>query len=241
MKIGVIGAGAIGKTLAWLARSKGHDVTIANSRGPKTLASLAEEIGVTAVTAHQAAMAEDMVVLAVPQKAVLDLSSDLFAVKADASVIVDTGNYYPKTRDGVIAEIESGMLDSEWVARRIGRPIVKAFNMITATDLATGGRESGVRGRIAIAVAGDELAAKACVSTLIDQIGFDPVDTGALSESWRQQPGTIGYCHGYDAIRLRAAMAATDPSRIAEYRQDSDAFGSELLKIFGSAAAVGAV
>ena len=241
MKIGVIGAGAIGKTLAWLARSKGHDVTIANSRGPRTLASLAEEIGVTAVTAHQAATAEDMVVLAVPQRAVLDLPPDLFAVKAEASVIVDTGNYYPKTRDGVIAEIESGMLDSEWVARQIGRPIVKAFNMITATDLATGGRESGTRGRIAIAVAGDELAAKARVSMLIDQIGFDPVDTGALSESWRQQPGTIGYCHGYDAIRLRAAMAATASSRIAEYRQDSDAFGSELVKVFGSAAAAGAV
>ena len=241
MKIGVIGAGAIGKTLARLARSKGHDVTIANSRGPKTIASLAEEIGVTAVTAHQAAMAEDIVVLTIPQKAVLDLSADLFAVKADASVIVDTGNYYPRARDGVIAEIESGMLDSEWVARQIGQSIVKAFNMITATDLATGGRESGTPGRIAIAVAGDELAAKARVSTLIDQIGFDPVDTGALSESWRQQPGTIGYCHGYDATRLRAAMAATDPSRIAEYRQDSDAFGSELVKIFGSAAAAGAV
>ena len=113
--------------------------------------------------------------------------------------------------------------------------------MITATDLATGGRESGTSGRIAIAVAGDELAAKARVSTLIDQIGFDPVDTGALSESWRQQPGTIGYCHGFDARWLRAAMAATCPSRIAEYRQDSDAFGTELLKIFGSAAAVGAV
>lgn len=241
MKIGVIGAGAIGKTLARLARSKGHDVTIANSRGPKTIASLAEEIGVTAVTAHQAAMAEDIVVLTIPQKAVLDLSADLFAVKADASVIVDTGNYYPRARDGVIAEIESGMLDSEWVARQIGQSIVKAFNMITATDLATGGRQSGTHGRIAIAVAGDELAAKARVSTLIDQIGFDPVDTGALSESWRQQPGTIGYCHGYDATRLRAAMAATDPSRIAEYRQDSDAFGSELVKIFGSAAAAGAV
>ncbi len=240
MKIGVIGAGLIGGTVARLARLAGHDVVIANSRGPETLMALAQEIGARAVPVREAAMAGDIVVLSIPQRAVASLSPELFAAAPAGAAIVDTGNYYPQTRDGIIAGIDGGMLDSEWVAGKIGRPVVKAFNMIKAHSLATRGTKPGTPGRIAIAVAGDDVDQRVCVAALIDQIGFDAVDAGPLAESWRLQPGTIGYCHNYDALTLRAALAATNKSWIAHYRQESDAFATEQVKLFGSIAAVGA-
>jgi predicted dinucleotide-binding enzyme len=239
MKIGVIGVGHIGKTVARLASAAGHEVMIANSRGSQTLLEIAAEIGARAVEVHEAALADDIVVLSIPQQAVANLPQDLFNATPRTATIVDTGNYYPRARDGAIAEIEEGMLDSEWVAQRIGRPVVKAFNMIKAHSLAAGGREPGALGRIAIAIAGDDAEARGRVATLIDQIGFDPVDGGALPESWRQQPGTIGYCHDYDALLLRAALAATDRSRIAQYRQDGDTFAIEIGKLLGGMDAVG--
>ncbi len=240
MKIGVIGAGLIGGTVARLARLAGHEVMIANARGPETLEALAREIGARAVPAREAALAADIVVLSIPQRAVAALTPELFAATPKTTAIVDTGNYYPQTRDGLIAEIEDGMLESEWVARKIGRPVVKAFNMIKAHSLATGGTKPGTPGRIAIGVAGDDVDHRSRVARLIDEIGFDAVDAGPLSESWRLQPGTIGYCHNYDALTLRAALAATNKAWIAHYRRDNDAFASEQVKLFGSIAAVGA-
>jgi predicted dinucleotide-binding enzyme len=240
MKIGVIGSGLIGGTVARLASLAGHDVTIANSRAPDTLEELARDIGARAVWASEAAAAEDIVILSIPQAAVASLPAELFAATPAGAAIVDTGNYYPATRDGAIAAIDDGLLDSEWVASRIGRPVVKAFNMIKARSLATNGSAPGTPERIAIAVAGDDPETRARVAALIDDIGFDPVDGGTLSESWRMQPGTIGYCHDYDALTLRAALAAGNPDRIADYRRDGDAFGSELVKLLGSVEAVGA-
>lgn len=240
MNIGVIGAGLIGGTVARLASAAGHEVRIANSRAPETLREMARELGANAVSAREAAMAEDIIVLSIPQAAIAALPPGLFEATPRTAVVIDTGNYYPRTRDGVIGEIDDGMLDSEWVAGRIGRPVVKAFNMIKARSLATGGCERGTPGRIAIAISGDDPEAKARVAMLIDEIGFDPLDSGPLSESWRQQPGTIGYCHDYDVLTLRAALAATERSRIDQYRRDADAFASELVKLLGSVAAVGA-
>jgi predicted dinucleotide-binding enzyme len=240
MNIGVIGAGLIGGTVARLASVAGHAVMIANSRGPATLEELAWQIGAKAVSADEAAKAEDFVILSIPQKAVSSLSPGLFEATPGTAVIVDTGNYYPRARDGIIAEIEDGMSESEWVAGRIGRPVVKAFNMIKARSLATAGSAPGTRHRIAIAIAGDDPSAKARLSMLIDQIGFDVVDAGPLSESWRLQPGTIGYCHDYDALTLRAALTATDHSHTVRYRRDAEAFAIEQIKLLGSIEAVGA-
>jgi predicted dinucleotide-binding enzyme len=239
MKIGVIGAGHIGKAVARLASAVGHDVVIANSRGPETMAEIARETGARAVSIQEAAMATDIVVLAIPQAAVVSLSPALFEATPETAAIVDTGNYYPQARDGVIPEIDGGVLDSEWVASRIGRPVIKAFNMLKAHSLAYLGKAPGTPERIAIAISGDDQSKKDKVATLIDQIGFDVVDSGPLSESWRHQVGTIGYCHDYDALTLRAALAATDGSRIAQYRADGDAFGRELVKLLGSVDAVG--
>src|SRR5215212_7216989 len=160
MDIGIIGSGNIGGTLARHLTALGHQVSIANSRGPASLAALAAETGATAATVEQAAHAHDVVIIAVPEKAVPHLPRDILA--ATLAVVVDTGNYYP-SRDGRIAEIEGGLAESEWVARVLGRPVVKAFNNIVADSLATRGLPAGAPGRICLSVAGDEERAKQVV------------------------------------------------------------------------------
>jgi predicted dinucleotide-binding enzyme len=216
MKIGIIGAGHIGGTLARRLTSLGHDVTIANSRGPETLAALATETGAVAATTRDAARDKDLVIVAIPEKSVRDLPKDLFA-SGKATVIVDTGNYYPK-RDGRIAAIEDGVPESKWVSQQLGQPVVKAFNTIYAQHLLERGRAADQAGRIALPVAGDDAAAKATVIRLIDELGFDGVDAGTLSESWRQQPGSPCYGADLDAEGLRRALDATRRERSSEFR-----------------------
>src|SRR4051794_32854049 len=154
MEIGIVGSGNIGSTLARHLTALGHQVSIANSRGPASLAALATETGATAATVEQAAHAQNLVIIAVPEKAVPQLPPNMLA--ATSAVVVDTGNYYP-ARDGRIAEIDGGLSDSEWVARVLGRPVVKAFNNIVATSLATRGVPKGSSGHICFSVAGDEV------------------------------------------------------------------------------------
>src|SRR4051794_23686753 len=135
MKIGIIGAGAVGATLAELLTKLGHHVSIANSRGPESLAAPASEIGASPVSVAEAANAGEIVIVAIPTKAVADLPPGLFADAPDSVVVVDTSNYHPDLRDGRIDAIDSGMLDSEWVAQQLDRPVIKAFNNIFATSL----------------------------------------------------------------------------------------------------------
>jgi predicted dinucleotide-binding enzyme len=189
MKIGIIGAGMIGGTLARRLAQLGHDVAIANSRGPETLAALASEVGARAVTVAEAARSGEVVIVTIPQKAVTNLPSNLFADVPRDVVVIDTGNYYP-ARDGSIPPIEQGQPESAWVADRIGRPVIKAFNTIFFKSLLEKGTPRGTAGRVAIPVAGDAAGAKAKVMQLIEELGFDAVDAGSLDESWRQQPGT---------------------------------------------------
>jgi hypothetical protein len=223
MRIGVIGAGSIGGTLARYLAKLGHQVSIANSRGPESLTALATEIGATPVSAVDAAKGADIVIVSIPEKAVADLPPGLFANVPGGVVVVDTGNYYPELRDGRIDAIDRGMLDSQWVAQQIGRPVIKAFNNIFAKSLLEKGVPRGTKGRIALSVAGDSSDAKAAVLHLIDDLGFDPVDGGDLDNSWRQQPGTPAYCRDLEAAALRRALAEADRSRIAEYRAEQEA------------------
>src|SRR5262245_8464731 len=115
------------------------------------------------------------------------------------------------------------MLDSQWVAQQIGRPVIKAFNNIYARSLLERGAAPGTTGRVALPVAGDRVEAKAPVLRLIDELGFDPVDAGDLDNSWRQQPGTPAYCRDLEVAALRRALAEADRSRIAEYRAEREA------------------
>ena len=217
MRIGIIGAGNIGGALTRRLTALGHEVAVANSRGPQSLTALAAETGAKAVTAQEAARAGEIVVVTIPMKNIPGLPKDLFAgVPADVAVI-DTGNYYPQQRDGRIAGIEDGLTESRWVERQLGRPVIKTFNNIYAKHLQDHGKPKGTADRIALPVAGDDHAAKAKVMTLVDELGFDPVDTGGLDDSWRQQPGTPVYGKDFDAENTRKALAEATPERTSEW------------------------
>jgi predicted dinucleotide-binding enzyme len=218
MKIAIIGAGQIGGTLTRRLSALGHDVRVANSRGPETLAGLASETGATAVPVTEAARDAEVVVVTIPERNVPELPDSLLKGAANDAVVVDTGNYYPQQRDGQIKPIEAGMPESRWVEQQLGHPVVKAFNNIYADHLLRRGRPAGAAGRIALPVAGDNPADKAVVVRLLDQLGFDGVDAGGLDESWRQQPGTPVYGTDLDADGVRRALSQASSQRTSEWR-----------------------
>ncbi len=225
MKIGIIGAGNIGGALTRRFRELGHEVYVANSRGPESLAGLASETGAKAVTPREAARAGDVVVVTIPEKNIPDLPGDLFEGVRKDVVVIDTGNYYPRQRDGRINGIEAGSTESRWVAEQLGRPVIKAFNNIYAQHLQDRGKPAGTPGRIALPVAGDEAAAKSVVMRLVDQLGFDPVDAGGLDDSWRQQPGTPVYATDFDARGVKRALSEASPDRTSEWRATASSPG----------------
>ena len=226
MQIGVIGAGQIGATLTRRFTALGHEVFVANSRGPETLAQLVQETGAHAVTAREAARRGTIVVVTIPEAQVPHLPDDLFQGVPDDVVIVDTGNYYPRQRDGRIAAIEAGLPESRWVEQQLGRPVGKAVNNIRAQHLLELGKPAGTPERIALPVAGDDLAAKEVVLDLIDQLGFDGVDAGGLDESWRQQPGTPVYITDRDAEGVRNGLAEAKPERTPAFTGTAKSPGS---------------
>src|SRR5436853_646576 len=138
MNIGIIGAGHIGGSLTRRFSALGHKVFVANSRGPETLAALAQETGATPVTVNEAARRGDVVIVTIPEKNIPELPRDLFAGVPDSVVVVDTGNYYPQ-RDGRIEGIEEGTTESRWVSQQFGRPVVKAYNNIYVAHLLMNG------------------------------------------------------------------------------------------------------
>jgi len=218
MKIGIIGSGHIGGTLTRRLAQLGHEVFVANSRGPETLAGLAQETGAKAVTVKEAARAGEVVVVTIPEGKIPELPKDLFAGVPENVVVVDTGNYYPQQRDGRIEGIEGGLTESRWVENQLGRPVVKAFNNIYAQHLMDMGKPPGADGRIALPVAGDDRRAKGAVMKLVDELGFDAVDAGSLDESWRQQPGSPVYTKDLDAKGVQQALAEASPERRPEWR-----------------------
>ena len=218
MKIGIIGAGNIGATLARKLVKAGHAVRIANSRGPDSLTKLAEETGAQAAALREVVQGVDAVIVSIPF-AKLPLLRDVIAALPGDVVVADTSNYYP-VRDGHIAAIDDGQVESLWVSEQIGHPVIKAWNNILAVSLAAKGLRKGDEGRIALPVAGDDRAAKEVVMSLVEDTGFDAMDGGALSESWRQQPITRAYCADLTADKLHAALLAADRSRAPQVRED---------------------
>ena len=210
--IGLIGAGNIGSQVARAAIGNGFQVVISNSRGPETLADLVAELGpqARAGTVAEAASAGDLVVIAIPLRAIGDVPAEPLVGK----IVIDTNNYYPR-RDGNIAALDDGSTTSSELlrARLPGADVVKAFNHIYARQITTDGTPPGTPNRRALAIAGDHQAAKASVAELIDGFGFDVVDVGPLAESWRIQPGTPGYVQRMNAEELTAALAAADRRR----------------------------
>ena len=221
MNIGIIGAGHIGATLTRRLSALGHKVFVANSRGPESLAGLAQETGATPVSVHEAARNGDIVIITIPEKNIPELPRDLFAGVSDNVIVIDTGNYYPQQRDGRIDGIEQGTTESRWVSQQLGRPVVKTFNNIYADHLLRRGQPAGTPGRIALPVAGDDSEAKATVIKLLDELGFDGVDAGTLDESWKQQPGTPVYGTDLDADGVKEALSQASKERTSQWRASS--------------------
>ena len=205
--IGFIGSGHIGSTLARLAIDAGYDVVLSNSRGPETLRDVVAGLGehAEADTAEAAAARGDLVVVTIPLKAYRDVPVAPLAGK----VVIDTNNYYPE-RDGRIAELDEHLTTSAALlqAHLPDSHVVKAFNHIMSAHLTEHAQAAGTEGRRALAVSGDDPGAKATVTRLIDELGFDVVDVGGLEDSWRIEPGTPGYGPRLDAAGLREALAA---------------------------------
>ena len=206
-KIGIIGAGHIGSQIARLAVAKNYDVVISNSRGPETLSALIAELGprARAATAAEAAKAGDIVVVTVPLKNYRAVPVEPLAGK----IVIDTNNYYPK-RDGHIPELDNeSTTTSELLQAHLPTSkVVKAFNHIYAAALTTDGQAAGTKNRRALVIAGNDQGAKATVTRLLDQFGFDTVDAGPLTEGWRIQRDTPGYGPRRTAQELRTDLAA---------------------------------
>ena len=205
--IGFIGSGHIGSQVARLAVANGYKVVMSNSRGPQTLADLVQELGphARAATPAEAAKAGDLVVVTVPLKNYRDVPVEPLAGK----IVLDTNNYYPE-RDGHFPELDSeSTTTSDLLQAHLPKSnVVKAFNHIYASQLTTDGRPARTPNRRALVIAGNDADAKRTVTALLDEFGFDTVDAGPLSESWRIQRDTPGYGPRRNAEELKKDLAA---------------------------------
>ncbi|WTZ46527.1 NAD(P)-binding domain-containing protein [Streptomyces sp. NBC_01390] len=216
MKIGILGTGNIGKTLTRRLSAAGHEVKAANSRGPETIEADVLASGGRAVTAAEAVVDVDAVILSIPFDRIPQVAPLIAKVPAD-TVVIDTSNYIPH-RDNPIAAIEAGQAESVWAAKQLGRPIVKAWNSIGAESFAYRNKPAGSGDRIALPVAADSPRERDLAMALVEDTGFDAFDAGPLAESWRQQPGTPAYCTDLTRQELPDALATADPARSPKRR-----------------------
>ncbi len=206
MKIGIIGAGFVGRAIGKLAAGAGHQVMLSNSRGPHTLFSLPHATGCQVGTVEEAATFGDIVIVAIPLSAYPSVPVKPLADK----VVIDANNYYPE-RDGHIPELDQQeTTSSELLARHLPTSrIVKSFNAITMNDFETGGLPANALNRRALPIAGDDNEGKAITTALLDSFGFDVVDAGPLSEGWRFERDTPVYCVSFNKKNLITQLAAT--------------------------------
>jgi predicted dinucleotide-binding enzyme len=216
MKIGILGTGHIGKTLVRKLGAAGHDVKVANSRGPDTIERDVLASGGRAVTAQEAVVDVDVVILSIPLNRLPGIAPLIASVPAE-TVVIDTSNYYP-ARDGRIEAIEAGQVESLWVSEQLGRPIVKAWNAIGSDSFARKGKPAGSQDRIAIPVAAENDRDRKVGMALVEDTGFDAFDAGTLADSWRQQPGAPGYCTDLTLEEMPAAHAAAERARLPKRR-----------------------
>lgn len=217
MKIGIIGAGNVGATLARKLVATGHEVKLANSKGPDSIRGLADEIGATAVLKEDAVQDVAAIIMAIPFGEYAALANLFDKVPRDV-VVIDTSNYYP-FRDDVIAGVDGGQPESVWASDQIGHSVVKAWNAVLAQTLASKGTLAGSPGRIAVPVSGDSSEDKAAALALVEATGFDAMDAGDLANSWRQQPGTPAYCTELTTDALKAALASAVRSQAPVNRE----------------------
>jgi 8-hydroxy-5-deazaflavin:NADPH oxidoreductase len=217
MKIGLLGAGNIGKTLARRLAKAGHDVKVANSRGPETIPQEVLEFGALATTSADAVKNVEVVILSLNPNSFAQVAPLLQGLPKDV-VIIDTSNYHPG-RDGRIAAIDDGLVESLWVVDTLRRPIVKAWNTVVSDSFENKAKEKGDPNRIALPVAADDTEARRVGMTLVDDTGFDAFDAGTLIDSWRMQPGAPVYCTDLTLAELPEALARAEKVRLPKRRQ----------------------
>lgn len=216
MKLGILGTGNIGKTLVRELTKAGHEIKVANSRGPETIDKQLLANGARATTAQDAVRDVDVIILSIPFASHSKVKSLLAGVPEEA-VVIDTANYYP-VRDGAIEAIDEGKVESLWVVEQLGRPIAKAWNAIGAQAFSEFGMAPGSPGRIAIPVAADRIVDREVAMRLVEETGFDAFDAGSLADSWRQQPAAPAYCTNLKKKEMAAALAAAEKDRLPKRR-----------------------
>lgn len=216
MKIGILGVGNIGATLTRRLSAAGHQVKVANSRGPDTIPAAVTVAGGQAAHAPDVVSDAEALIISIPTIAIPGIAPLVADLPASA-VLLDTSNYYP-FRDGHIAALDDGQVESLWVSEQLGRPVVKAWNAILAGSFAQRATPAGSPHRIAIPVAADAEEARALGMSLVEQTGFDGFDSGPLAASWRQQPGAPAYCTDLTRQELPAALAGAVASRSPKRR-----------------------
>ncbi|UGU16141.1 NAD(P)-binding domain-containing protein [Sinomicrobium kalidii] len=218
MKIGIIGAGQIGSALIRQYTKTGHQVKMANASGVEKLKPLENETTAKAVTLDEVTRDIDVLVISIPFVEIPGLAGKIAPGISDHTVIIDTTNYYP-IRDGHIEDIEKGMAESVWVSRHLSRPVVKAYNSILAGSLIEAGLPNDSPLRIALPVSGDDKQAKKIVASLVNDSGFDALDIGNLSDSWKQQPGSPVYCTDLTLTRLKRNLREVPKEVLPERRE----------------------
>jgi hypothetical protein len=216
MRIGILGVGNIGKTLSLKLAANGHDVRVANSRGPHSIDDSVLASGAVAVRSDDLVQQTDVLIVSIPLNKLAAIAPLVSALPED-TVVVDTSNYYP-ARDEKIDAIEAGQVESVWVSELIGRRVVKAWNAIGSGSFADKGLPKGTSGRIAIPVAGDDQGHIEIACGLVDATGFDAYVSGSLDQSWRQQPGSPCYCTDLTSEEMPTALAAADRNRLPKRR-----------------------
>ena len=216
MKIGIVGTGHIGKTLVRALSEAGHEVKVANSRGPETIPADILSFGAQAVMLDDAVKDVEALILSIPLNRIPDIAPVIASLPADA-VVIDTSNYYP-ARDGKINAIEAGKVESVWVTEQLGRPVAKAWNAIGSDSFAKKGKPVGSSDRIALPVAADRDRDREVALTLVEDTGLDAVYSGLIADSWRQQPGAPTYGTDLTRDEMPDALKAADKARLPRRR-----------------------
>lgn len=206
--LGIIGSGDAAASIAHLAAANGLRVVLSDPSAPEALARLVEQLGPLAEASGSAEVAavSDLVVICVPLSANRSLPEDLLVGK----VVVDAANDIAESENRITGLERSAAASSAVLQRRLAwSRVVKALNTIDAARMRTLARPRGARDRSALPICGDNGMAKETVSSLVDVLGFDTLDIGPLSESWRIEPGMPAYVRPY----VRAADAAARQAR----------------------------
>jgi len=217
MKIGILGAGNIGKRLTRKLATAGHDVKVAHADAPDAIPAEALETGARATMIEDALSDVDVAILSMPYTAYEEVKP-LIAALPEQTVVIDTANYFP-SRDVEIAEIEAGKVESVWVQDFIGRPITKAWNTIFMNSLEGRGQPKGHPDRVAGPVSGDRARDREIAVALMNDTGFDGFDAGPLAESWRQQPSSPVYCTDLSYEEIAPALASAERHRLPKRRE----------------------